>query len=64
MSQAIVKASTAPVYLYLFNHTLKYTDLHTPSYGCYHSSELFLVFDVLHMLLTPDEQTLAAAFVK
>lgn len=54
----------APVYLYLFNHTLLAVELLDPNKGCTHVTELYLVFDITQFLLLPSEQELAKAFVK
>ena len=55
---------TAPVYSYLFNHTLQYIEEHTPNLGCEHGSELYLVFDYKAWILTEAETELSQAFVE
>lgn len=54
----------APVFVYFFNHTLQSTLENAPWEGCFHSSELNLVFFNKGDLLLQSEIELSYAFVK
>ena len=64
-SRASLPADTAaPLFIYYFNYTLLHTLQKHPYKGCFHGSELFLVFDFTPVFESAAEATLASAFVK